>query len=81
MIFNQPDKPPYVFQEYPKWVTNADGKAVIVKDRDEEDEVTFVETNDPEREALLAEAKELGLTIHPATKTEKLREKVAAAKG
>lgn len=78
---------PYVFQEFPKWVTLADGSQILVENAEEEAIVTEdkKEDGDPaadaEREALLAQAKELGLKVHPATGLDKLREKIAAAQG
>lgn len=42
--------PPYVSQEYPKWVTGANGKNVIVQSRTEEARVTVqtIESDTPE---------------------------------
>lgn len=36
------EKKPYEFQEYPKWVTPADGKAVLVQSAVEETDVMGV---------------------------------------
>lgn len=68
---NQKPKKAYVFQEYPKWVN---GK--IVQSREEEESQS--EDSD-EREQLMVKGRELGLRIHPAISTEKLREKIKAA--
>ncbi|MEK7945727.1 hypothetical protein WKR98_13300 [Pigmentiphaga sp. YJ18] len=76
---------PYVFQEFPKWVTLADGSQILVENAEEEAIVTEGKKEDdapdPERDVLLARAKELGLKVHPATGLDKLREKIAAAQG
>lgn len=81
MILARTFKTEYVHQEYPKWV-NAHGKDVLVANEDEENALLGVmpKSEPDERETLLAQAKELGMKVHPATKTDKLREKVAAFK-
>ena len=60
---------PYVFREYPKWVTLADGSQMVVNDADEEfaavgekEKVNPVDSI--ERDALLTQAKDLGLKPH-----------------
>lgn len=50
----------YVFQEFPKWVTLADGSQMLVHNADEEAVLTAPKADD-EREALMAEAEALGL--------------------
>jgi hypothetical protein len=73
---------PYVFQEFPKWVTLADGSQMLVNNADEEAVLT-AEHADPapnERDALLAEAKALGLNPHHKTGEDKLRAMIAEAK-
>lgn len=73
---------PYVFQEFPKWVTLADGSQMLVHNADEEAVLSApslpAETN--ERDALLAEAKALGLNPHHKTGEDKLRAMIAEAK-
>lgn len=70
---------PYVFQEFPKWVTLADGSQMLVQNADEEAVLTApAETS--ERDALLAEAKALGLNPHHKTGEDKLRAMIAEAK-
>jgi hypothetical protein len=84
---------PYVYTEYPKWVTLPDGSAILAKnareeavlngqpaDPNDDDEVDDETLTDAERKALLDEARSLGLKVHPATGEEKLREKIAAAR-
>lgn len=68
----------YVFREYPKWVTLADGSRIIVNDKDEE-EVAVGDQDD--REALMAKAKELGLAPHHKAGIDKLKEMIASAEG
>lgn len=70
---------PYVFVEYPKHVTLADGSIITVNNADEE--VAATASDEPpsgERDALMAKAKELGLAPHPRTGEAKLREMIAA---
>ena len=71
---------PYVFQEYPKWVTLADGSQMLANNADEE-QVLVGTPAVGEREALLAEAKALGLNPHHKTGEDKLRAMIAEAKG
>lgn len=85
MTLMQTFQAPYTYHEYPKWVRNQEGVDVIVKNEDEEAQATGVMSkierdSDEDRQMLLAQAKELGLRIHPSIKTENLREKVAAHK-
>lgn len=70
----------YVFQEYPKWVTLADGSQMLANNADEEQVLVGSPAVD-EREALLAEAKALGLNPHHKTGEDKLRAMIAEAKG
>lgn len=54
---------PYVFKEYPKYVTLKDGTALLVKDADEE----FAAVGDSETNnhaLLLSRARDLGLKPH-----------------
>ena len=71
---------PYVFQEYPKWVTLADGSQMLANNADEEQVLVGAPTVD-DREALFAEAKALGLNPHHKTGEDKLRAMIAEAKG
>jgi hypothetical protein len=73
----------YEYQEYPKWVTLADGSQIVVNNAAEEDVALGELTDVPadERESLMAEAKALGLTPHHRTGADKLREMIASAKG
>lgn len=71
---------PYVFQEYPKWVTLADGSQMLANNAEEE-QVLVGSPAVGEREALLAEAKALGLNPHHKTGEDKLRAMIAEAKG
>lgn len=73
---------PYVFQEFPKWVTLADGSQMLVHNADEEAVLSApsVPTQTNERDALLAEAKALGLNPHHKTGEDKLRAMIAEAK-
>jgi hypothetical protein len=71
---------PYVFVEYPKHVTLADGSTITVNNADEEAAATAKDEPD-ERVALLEQAKALGLNPHPRTGADKLREAIAAAQG
>lgn len=85
MILMRTFQAPYVYHEYPKWVKRHDGSSVLVKNEDEEANAVGIMSkierdSDDERQMLLSEAKELGLKVHPATKTDKLRDKIAAAK-
>lgn len=73
---------PYVFQEFPKWVTLADGSQMLVHNADEEAVLSAPSVPAPtnERDALLAEAKALGLNPHHKTGEDKLRAMIAEAK-
>lgn len=73
---------PYVFQEFPKWVTLADGSQMLANSADEEAVLVSdpVEAAPTDRDALLAEAKALGLTPHHKTGEDKLRAMIAEAK-
>jgi hypothetical protein len=77
---------PYTFVEYPKHVTLPDGSYVVVNNPEEEAAAMGEESAGEEgvaslREALMAEARELGLNPHHRTGIEKLRELIAEAKG
>jgi len=71
---------PYVFQEYPKWVTLADGSQMLANNADEEQVLVGAPVAD-DREALFAEARALGLNPHHKTGEDKLRAMIAEAKG
>lgn len=74
----------YEFVEYPKWVKLADGTAILVHDAEEERAAIGVEDTplmDNLRDALMAEARALGLNPHHRTGEDKLRELIAEAKG
>ena len=71
---------PYVFHEYPKWITLADGSGITVQNADEEAAATAKDEPD-ERSALFDHAKELGLNPHHKAGVDKLREMIAAAQG
>ena len=73
-------KSEYVFVEYPKWVTLANGERLLVNDEDEEAAAVGEDTSD-ERAALFAEAQALGLTPHHRAGVAKLAEMIKAAKG
>lgn len=71
---------PYEYREYPKWVNG-----VLVQDADEETAALGNESAadaglDNLREALVAEAKALGLNPHHRAGVEKLREMIGQAK-
>jgi hypothetical protein len=75
---------PYVYREYPKWVTLADGSQIVVNDADEEQAAIGAESSvevgyDNLRDALMAEAKALGLQPHHRTGADKLREMIDSA--
>lgn len=70
---------PYEFKEFPKWVTLADGSGVIVHNADEEAVLTATNEDEVDRDALMAQAKELGLNPHHKLGVEKLRELIAQA--
>jgi hypothetical protein len=71
----------YEFVEYPKWIEH-EGKTVLVHDaREERDLKSDVEVGmDNVREALMAEARALGLTPHHKTGVEKLQQLIDEAK-
>ncbi|CAG4900766.1 hypothetical protein [Paraburkholderia saeva] len=76
---------PYVPQEFPKWVTLADGSMLIVNDKDEEaaaigEECADTGTVESLRDALMTEAKALGLKPHHKTGIEKLQQLINDAK-
>jgi hypothetical protein len=70
---------PYVFVEYPKHVTLADGSVITVNNADEEAAATAKDERADERATLLEQARGLGLSPHPLTGVAKLREAIAAA--
>lgn len=80
---------PYVFREYPKWVTLADGTQIVVNNADEEaiavgpkpeDEVGDAgDGTQDDKAALLEQARALGLTPHPNTGAEKLKQLISEA--
>jgi hypothetical protein len=74
---------PYVYQEYPKWVTLADGSQIIVNDAEEEHAAIGPVTSDTggDRDSLMAEAKALGLNPHHKTGVEKLQQLINESKG
>lgn len=77
---------PYVYQEYPKWVTLADGSQIIVQNEDEEraaigEEADSAEGGESLRDALMDQAKALGLNPHHRSGADKLRELIDQAKG
>jgi hypothetical protein len=69
---------PYVYVEYPKWVTLADGSQIIVNDAEEEKAAVGVEENP--RDALMAEAKALGLNPHHKMGVESLQKLINESK-
>jgi len=79
---NRDFTPPYVFHEFPKWVTLADGSQMLVHDADEEAVLSApsVPAEPSERDSLLAQAKALGLNPHHKTGEDKLRAMIAEAK-
>ena len=76
---------PYAYREFPKWVKLADGTPLLVHDADEEAAAVgpqeTTEVGGEDRDALVAEAKALGLNPHPRHGITKLREMIAAARG
>jgi hypothetical protein len=73
---------PYVFVEYPKWVTLADGSGLVVNSREEEDAAIGQESADSQsvdqlRDALMDQAKALGLNPHHKTGVEKLKQMIS----
>lgn len=76
---------PYVYHEYPKWVTLADGSKIIVNDAEEEsaavgDEKISTDGFDNLRDALMAEARALGLNPHHKTGVDKLQQLINESK-
>lgn len=69
----------YVFHEFPKWVTLADGSQILVQNADEE-AILIAPKTDDDRDALMAEAEALGLKVHHKTGNDKLRQLIAEAK-
>lgn len=69
----------YVYHEYPKWVSLADGSQILVHGAEEEQ--AAVGKPDNLRDALMAEAQALGLNPHHKTGEEKLRQLIAEARG
>lgn len=72
---------PYEFREYPKWVAKPDGTQVIVANAEEEEAIATAFDSAPDREALLAEARALGLEPHHKLGADKLRAMIDQAKG
>jgi hypothetical protein len=66
----------YVFKEYPKWVTLADGSTIIANSADEEAVLTEKNESTDERDDLLEQARELGLSPHHKTGEDKLRKMI-----
>jgi hypothetical protein len=82
----------YVYREYPKYVTRADGSQVIGADghaitahtKEEEDAILASEAPadaSGDRDSLMAEAQALGLNPHHKTGVEKLRQLIQESKG
>jgi hypothetical protein len=72
---------PYEFKEFPKWVDGPDGKQVLVQSAEEEASIAESFGSESDRDALLQQAKDLGLTPHHKLGVEKLRAMIEAAKG
>ncbi|WP_059416166.1 hypothetical protein [Cupriavidus basilensis] len=78
----------YVFQEFPKWVTLADGSMLLVNSAEEE--AVVIGPKEPKQEgdataqadkaALLEQARALGLDPHANTGVEKLKQLISEAK-
>jgi len=69
---------PYVYREFPKWVTLADGSQIIVNNEEEEfaaigEKEVAPAVNSTERDALLTRAKELGIKTHHRMSNETLQ--------
>jgi len=79
----------YNFVEYPKWVTLANGSAVLVHNANEESVLTAPDEQDEDllggestaRAALFDEARALGLDPHHRTGEAKLLEMIKLARG
>jgi hypothetical protein len=71
----------YVYREFPKWVELANGERIIVNNADEEAAAVGVEPETQAREALMAEARSLGLNPHHRTGDEKLVQMIKEARG
>jgi hypothetical protein len=72
----------YVYREFPKWVELANGERIIVNNADEEAAAVGTEQDEtPAREALMAEARSLGLNPHHRTGEEKLAQMIKEARG
>lgn len=71
----------YVYHEFPKWVELANGERIIVNNADEEAAAIGPEAETPAREALIAEARSLGLSPHHRTGEEKLAQMIKDARG
>lgn len=75
----------YVYIEYPKWVSLADGSQMLVHNKEEEDAAIGPADSsngfDNLRDALMAEAKALGLNPHHKTGEDKLRQLISEARG
>lgn len=64
---------PYEYREYPKHIALADGSTITVHNADEEAAAT-ARDEPTERDALMAEAKALGLNPHHKVGIEKLQQ-------
>lgn len=64
---NQPDEPPYVYQEYPKWIGEA-----LVQDAGEEAALLGADTL-AERDALIQSAQDKGIKIDRRWSDDKIR--------
>jgi hypothetical protein len=71
----------YVYREFPKWVELANGERIIVHNAEEEAAAIGTVDQTPAREALMAEARALGLNPHHRTGEEKLVEMIKKARG
>ena len=73
----------YVFHEFPKWVTLADGEQILVHNAEEENAAIGQAPADSgaDRDQLMAEAKALGLNPHHKTGADKLQQLINEAKG
>jgi hypothetical protein len=71
----------YVYHEFPKWVELANGERIIVHNAAEEAAAIGTVDETPAREALMAEARSLGLNPHHRTGDEKLAQMIKEARG